>query len=101
MVDTPHFAAHISQAVVELAVGIVGNMVEENEPLDLERAIAPEPARIPLARFLHRLNIDLHAADPMWTFADHGRRNDLPPKHLVQPVGGDLAEKEGSFRKVI
>src|SRR3954468_21037362 len=65
VIDAPHFAGGIAQAMSDLAIGVVGDLIEQHEPLDFQRAFAPETARIPLFVLDQRCYVELNASNPV------------------------------------
>ena len=89
VIDAPHFAGRVPQAMADLPVGVVDDVVEQDHPFDGRVAAAPEVVAIMAVAF--RLNVKLNAADAMRTVTDDSWRNEIPSGPAAEQVGGKLA----------
>src|SRR5690606_10158519 len=69
VIDAPNFARTVAQAMTELPIRVVGDVVEQDEALDFLAARAPELTGI-FVIIRHRLDVELHAPDPLRTVPD-------------------------------
>src|SRR5215213_11059220 len=99
MVDAPHFASHVPQAVANLPVGVVDDVIEQHHPFDRRVAAAPEVVAI-LAVTVW-LDINLNATNAMWTVTNDGWRNEIPSRPAAKQICRQLAEVERALGKVV
>ena len=86
----------------ELAVGIVRDVVEEDQPLDLDRPVVTRIARVADRRSLDRRLVELEAADSHRTVANQRSAGQCPhPSNFDKPIGRDFAQVERAVREVV
>src|SRR5688572_11176417 len=100
VVDAPQLRlVSADEAVARLAVGVVGDEVEERDALQLAREGV---ANLPVVYPAGGLHVELHRADTVRPIADHDGRHEIPPEHAtdqerrvlpaVERSGGEVPE---------
>ncbi len=99
VVDAPDVPGGVEQAVAALAVGVVGDGIEQAEPLELrpEGRVFALDEEVALRVVLDE---ELDRADAGRTLADDRRRDDWPAEEFREAVGGRLPAVEGAVGEV-
>ena len=98
VVDAPDVAVAAAQDMPGLAVGVVGEEVEQRHPLDDPRIELLVAQHVPV---LVGLDEELKAAHPVRSVAHHGQRDQVPAERPGGAVGGHLAEIERPAGEVV
>ena len=101
VVDTPDTAFVVDETMRQLAIGVVGNVVEEHHPLDLEQILRPELTRVPgLIGLAWRL-VKLEAARTHRSIHNDGRGDERPAEEPGQPICGNFPQIQRAVGEVV
>src|SRR5262245_49210446 len=85
--------------MADLAIGVVDQVVEEDEPLHLEVLAAPK--LLTVGSIALRLDVKLHTADTLWSISNHRRWDEVPSYPATKEIGCQLASIERAVWKVV
>src|SRR5918997_2675590 len=99
MVDAPDFAVRVPQAVADLSVGVVDDVVEQHHPFD--RRVAATPEVVAILAVAVWLDIDLNASHTMRSVTDDRWRNEVPSGPSAKQVCRQFALIERALWKIV
>ena len=99
VVDRPQPAVVALEAMAALAVGVVGEHVEDRQALD-RLVVAALLLHREEMRLVVGVDEQLHRSNAMRPVAQDGGRHKLPAKRFAQQIGRNLALAEGATREI-